>query len=409
MPVRALVAFSGEVPDPDVTPLPGVTVKPVTEASMNPSLKGRDLADVFAQPDHHVLIVANKYQTGFDQPLLVAMYVDKQLSGISAVQTLSRLNRTSPGKANTYVLDFVNEPESIRAAFQEYYEDARIETESDPDLVANVLAKLDAVGIFTWAEVDRVWADWSRTTAAHNALSAHLDPAVERFRQRWTAALQAGDDEEHDRLADFRSTLAQYVTAYAFFAQILHFGDPRYEKLSVFADLLGRRLRALTDDGAAADAVDVSDIVLTHYKLEKLKAEDLALESGEADGLKGLTEAGLAQIRERERASASELIEKVNKYLGDLDAKDEYKVGLIETVLAEAAEDAGLSEQARNNSKIDFINSPALRIVLEDALWKHESASAEVLAAARKLDGGQLVQLMIDCGLFERLRDRPAS
>ncbi|WP_454131776.1 type I restriction endonuclease subunit R [Microbacterium lacticum] len=409
MPVRALVAFSGEVPDPDVTPLPGVTVKPVTEASMNPSLKGRDLADVFAQPDHHVLIVANKYQTGFDQPLLVAMYVDKQLSGISAVQTLSRLNRTSPGKANTYVLDFVNEPESIRAAFQEYYEDARIETESDPDLVANVLAKLDAVGIFTWAEVDRVWADWSRTTAAHNALSAHLDPAVERFRQRWAAALQAGDDEEHDRLADFRSTLAQYVTDYAFFAQILHFGDPRYEKLSVFADLLGRRLRALTDDGAAADAVDVSDIVLTHYKLEKLKAEDLALESGEADGLKGLTEAGLAQIRERERASASELIEKVNKYLGDLDAKDEYKVGLIETLLAEAAEDAGLSEQARNNSKIDFINSPALRIVLEDALWKHESASAEVLAAARKLDGGQLVQLMIDCGLFERLRDRPAS
>jgi type I restriction enzyme R subunit len=155
--------------------------------------------------------------------------------------------------------------------------------------------------------------------------------------------------------------------------------------------------------------VDVSDIVLTHYKLEKLKAEDLALEFGEADGLKGLTEAGLAQIRERERASASELIEKVNKYLGDLDAKDEYKVGLIETLLAEAAEDAGLSEQARNNSKIDFINSPALRIVLEDALWKHESASAEVLAAARKLDGGQLVQLMIDCGLFERLRDRPAS
>lgn len=143
LPLRALVAFSGEVPDPDVAALPGVTQPTVTEASMNPTLKGRDLADVFAQPDHHVLIVANKYQTGFDQPLLVAMYVDKQLSGIAAVQTLSRLNRTMPGKIETYVLDFVNEPQAIRAAFQEYYEDARVETSSDPDLVAQQLNKLD--------------------------------------------------------------------------------------------------------------------------------------------------------------------------------------------------------------------------------------------------------------------------
>lgn len=408
LPLTALVAFSGEVPDPDVAALPGVEQPTVTEASMNPSLKGRDLADVFAQPDHHVLIVANKYQTGFDQPLLVAMYVDKQLSGIAAVQTLSRLNRTMAGKTETYVLDFVNDPELIKQSFQEYYEEARVETESDPDLVANQLNKLDAVGVFTWAEVDRVWADWTRAGAnpgaAHNALSAHLDPAVDRFVARWRDSID--NAEERERLADFRSTLSQYVTSYAFFSQILHFGDTRYEKFSVFADLLGRRLRAAVDDGVSGEIVDVSDVVLTHYKLEKLKQEDLALASGEAEGLRGLTEAGMAKLREKERASTAELIEKVNKYLGDLDAKDEHKVGAIEGVLLEAAADAGLAEQAKNNTKVDFSNSPALQVVLEDAIWSHETASAEVLAAIRKLEPRQLVQLALDFGLYERLRER---
>lgn len=409
LPLRALVAFSGEVPDPDVAALPGTAQPVVTEASMNPSLRGRDLADVFAQPDHHVLIVANKYQTGFDQPLLVAMYVDKQLSGIAAVQTLSRLNRTTPGKTETYVLDFVNDPSIIQAAFQEYYEEARIETASDPDLVLNLVNKLDAVGIFTWAEVDQVWTDWTTLSggpgAAHNALSAHLDPAVDRFRARWVAA---DGEEERERLVDFRATLTQYAALYAFFSQVLHFGDPRYEKLSVFTDLLARRLRAL-DAGGGGEVVDVSDVVLTHYKLEKLKQEDIALTAGDADGLRGVTEAGMAALREKERASTAELIEKVNKYLGDLDARDEHKVGAIEGLLVEAIADAGLAEQARNNAKVDFINSPALQVVLEDAIWSHESASAEVLGAIRKLEPRQLVQLAIDFGLYERLRERPAG
>lgn len=409
LPLRALVAFSDEVPDPDVAALPGPAQPVVTEASMNPSLKGRDLADVFAQPDHHVLIVANKYQTGFDQPLLVAMYVDKQLSGIAAVQTLSRLNRTTPGKTETYVLDFVNDPSIIQAAFQEYYEEARIETASDPDLVLNLVNKLDAVGIFTWAEVDQVWTDWTTLSggpgAAHNALSAHLDPAVDRFRARWLAA---DVEEERERLVDFRATLTQYATLYAFFSQVLHFGDPRYEKLSVFADLLARRLRAL-DAGGGGEVVDVSDVVLTHYKLEELKQEDLALTAGDADGLRGVTEAGMAALREKERASTAELIEKVNKYLGDLDARDEHKVGAIEGLLVEAIADAGLAEQARNNTKIDFSNSPALQVVLEDAIWSHETASAEVLGAIRKLEPRKLVQLALDFGLYERLRDRPTG
>src|SRR5690625_3493317 len=158
--LRSMVAFSGEVPDPDVNTIHGVDRPTVTEASENPRLHGRDLATVFDQPGEHVLIVANKYQTGFDQPLLVAMYVDKKLSGIAAVQTLSRLNRRADGKTHTYVLDFVNDPEQILAAFKDYYEDAHLETESDPDLVADLLAKLDAQSIYTAAEIDRVWDAW---------------------------------------------------------------------------------------------------------------------------------------------------------------------------------------------------------------------------------------------------------
>src|SRR5690606_15935943 len=158
--------------------------------------------------------------TGFDQPLLVGMYVDKQLSGIAAVQTLSRLNRRAPGKTDTFVLDFVNDPEQILAAFREYYEDAEIHQESDPYLVVDMLAKLDAVGIYTPAEVDLVWEVWSARGAKHSSLADRLRPALDRFGDRWRRALLEGDTEEREVLLDFRSTLTQYVKAYAFFAQL---------------------------------------------------------------------------------------------------------------------------------------------------------------------------------------------
>ncbi|MGO1736493.1 MAG: type I restriction endonuclease subunit R [Leucobacter sp.] len=404
LPLKTLVAFSGEVADPDVVALPGTEQKMVTEASMNPALKGRDLASVFAQDDQNILIVANKYQTGFDQPLLVAMYVDKPLSGITAVQTLSRLNRMAPGKQNTYVLDFVNDADLILDAFQEYYEDATIYEESDPDLVADLMVKLDAQSIYTEAEVNLVWDEWRTLNGKHTKLGAHLDPAVERFAYRWKAAVYEQNDEELEVLQDFRSTLAQYVKSYAFFSQILHFGDPRYEKLSVFADLLARKLRAFNADDPDATAVDVDDVVLTHFKLEKLRDEDLHLQSGETEGLRGMTEAGLAKIREKERSPKTELVEKVNKYFGDLDARDEYKVQFAETLLAEALDSDELRLQALNNSKADFSNSPKLQIEIEDALWRQDGANGEIQQAARALSTGRLIELVLELGLYDRLR-----
>src|SRR5690625_3612307 len=190
--LQSLVAFSGEVPDPDVEVIHGAERRTVTEASENPRLHGRDLATVFNQAGQHVLIVANKYQTGFDQPLLVAMYVDKQLSGIAAVQTLSRLNRRAPGKDKTYVLGFVNDPEQIRDAFLQYYEDAHVQTESDPELIADLRTTLENQNIFTRSEVDQFWTEWRSSAQRHNAVYQSLEPAKERFAHRWQQDRKSG-------------------------------------------------------------------------------------------------------------------------------------------------------------------------------------------------------------------------
>ncbi len=140
-----LVAFSGEVNDPDSYP------QPVTETStdLNPGLKGRDIRDAFAKPDYHLLLVANKFQTGFDQPLLCGMYVDKMLGGIQAVQTLSRLNRAHPGKDTTYILDFVNDATEILKAFKTYYDTAELEATTDPHLVYDLRQSWTPVAITT--------------------------------------------------------------------------------------------------------------------------------------------------------------------------------------------------------------------------------------------------------------------
>ncbi|KZZ33461.1 restriction endonuclease subunit R, partial [Oleiphilus sp. HI0085] len=156
--IQAMVAFSGELEftdrDPNAEALIG---EKFTETSMNPGLKGRDMRKAFDSDDYQVMIVANKFQTGFDQPKLCAMYVDKKLGGVECVQTLSRLNRTFPGKAEcgTYVLDFFNDPEDILGAFQPYFQTAELADVSDPDLIFDLSDKLKAAGIFLWSEVEQ--------------------------------------------------------------------------------------------------------------------------------------------------------------------------------------------------------------------------------------------------------------
>lgn len=175
-----LVAFSGEVIDKDSGP------DPFTETSktLNPLLKG-DIREAFKEPDYHVLLVANKFQTGFDQPLLCGMYVDRRLAGIQAVQTLSRLNRAyqSGGTVQdtTYVLDFVNSSDEILKAFQTYYETASLENLTDPNLIYDLRAKLDGEGHYDDFEVNRVVAADMNPKGTHGELVAAISPVADRL------------------------------------------------------------------------------------------------------------------------------------------------------------------------------------------------------------------------------------
>ncbi len=174
--IRTLVAFSGEVTDPESGPLG------FTEASMNDRLKGRTIPEALAGPDFEVLIVANKYQTGFDQPLLCAMYVDKRLDGVQAVQTLSRLNRIHPAK-RTYVFDFVNHAEDVLAAFQEYYEGAHLTEASDPNLVFDQWGKLEAVGVFGDVDVQATARAYFGSGESNRCRASSLPPRLASLRQ----------------------------------------------------------------------------------------------------------------------------------------------------------------------------------------------------------------------------------
>ena len=190
----AMVAFSGEVEfdeeDPNVEGLLG---EKFTEGSMNPNLKGRDMRKAFDSDDYQVMIVANKFQTGFDQPKLCAMYVDKKLGGVECVQTLSRLNRTFPGKAETgtFVLDFFNEPEDILGAFQPYYQTAELDDVSDPDLIFDLFDKLRAAGIFAWQEVEQFCDAFFVKNKSNAAIANICKPAVERWKIRYKSAIEA--------------------------------------------------------------------------------------------------------------------------------------------------------------------------------------------------------------------------
>jgi len=194
--IHAMVAFSGEVEFSDNDPnVGGLLGEKFTETgkNMNPGLKGRDMRKAFDTDDYQVMIVANKFQTGFDQPKLCAMYVDKKLGGVECVQTLSRLNRTYPGKKDcgTFVLDFFNEPEDILKAFQPYYQTAELADVSDPDLIYDLSEKLRASGIFLWQEVEQFCIAYLQKSKSNAAISNICKPAVDRWRVRYKSAIES--------------------------------------------------------------------------------------------------------------------------------------------------------------------------------------------------------------------------
>jgi len=223
------------VNDPESGPEPFKENSP----TLNPNLKGRDIRKAFEGDEYQILLVANKFQTGFDQPLLCGMYVDKRLAGIQAVQTLSRLNRCYPGKDTTYVLDFVNEPQDVLEAFKTYYTTAQLSDTTDPNLILQLRAKLDGTGYYDDFEINRVVEVELSDNATQGKLAKALEPVADRILKRFSAAKEAFKGAEDgqakqaakdimDALQLFKSDMSTYIRArFEFRVNQRHHRQPR--------------------------------------------------------------------------------------------------------------------------------------------------------------------------------------
>ena len=413
-PLGVLVAFSGEVMDVESFP------EAVTETSalLNPGLKG-EIREAFSKPDYQLLLVANKFQTGFDQPLLCGMYVDKLLGGIQAVQTLSRLNRAYPGKDTTYILDFVNDPAEVLKAFKTYYETAVLESTTDLHLVYDLRAKLDSAGHYDAFEVDRVVEVELDPKGTQKQLSAAIAPVADRLLKRYhaaqqqrVAALDEGDEkaakeakETLDALVLFKGDMGAYVRLYSFLSQIFDYGNTDVEKRHIFYKLL----LPLLEFGRERSDVDLSKVVLTHHTLRNQGKQPLSLNAGESYALPPIDAVGKGGVQDKQHALLREIIEKVNGlFEGSLTDEDQliYVNGVIKGKLLE---NQILVQQAASNSKEQFSNSPDLKSALlgaiMDALEAHQSMSSQALGSEKVRDGLKDI-LLGPAQLYEALRTR---
>jgi type I restriction enzyme R subunit len=328
--VAALVAYSGKVVDEGVE---------FTEAKMN-GFAERETREKFATDDYQVLIVAEKFQTGFDQPLLHTMYVDKPLSGLHAVQTLSRLNRTHPDKTDTFVLDFRNSTDDIQKAFKPWYEQtAAIPT--DPNVLWDTHRDMRAYPILIDSEIGplvtlvlKKGVTGAAAMADHVEIYQMLDKAVERF-------ITLNEDDQ----ADFRDKLGRFLSLYVFISQIVNFADTGMERDYIYCRLLDLRLP--NQSGGRVDLGD--DVVLTHLRHQKIFEGSATLDKGEGDVAAIFS--GRGKEFDPEGEKLSEIIRILNEQFGlNLDENDKLLFDQFEeTWLA----NKDVVAQAQNN---DFDN-----------------------------------------------------
>jgi type I restriction enzyme R subunit len=332
--IKTLVAFSGTVEDDKI---PGKTY---TEEGMNEGIREKELPEKFSTGEYQVLLVAEKYQTGFDQPLLHTMYVDKRLAGIQAVQTLSRLNRVHPLKEDTFVLDFVNERSEIQEAFKQFYEGAVFGEEVEPSRLYEIKAELDASAIYLPEEMERFCGIYFKpkerqNAADHRAMNAALDPAVDRFRD-----LQKTNDEEAEL---WRGKLHAFRNLYAFLSQVIPYQDSDLERLHTFLRHLASKLpkRKIGPQYQFDD-----EVRLEYYRLQKISEGSISLSDGRAKPLDGPSEVGGGVARE-DSIALSRLIDVVNDRFGtDFNEADQL---FFDQIIEEAIRVDALQQAARAN------------------------------------------------------------
>jgi type I restriction enzyme R subunit len=366
--IKTLVAFSGTVEDPDAA---GVSY---TEPDMNRDANGKplpekQLPEKFATDEYSLLIVAEKYQTGFDQPLLHTMYVDKRLAGIQAVQTLSRLNRTCSGKEDTFVLDFVNKPDEIYEAFKPYYEVTHVGEEADPRQLYDLQAKLDERHVYHREEVGEFCkiffkAKAVQTPSDHAKINAIIDPAVSRF--------NALDEEERE---EFRGLLITFRSLYSFLSQVIPYQDSDLEKLYTYARFLLSKLpRRAT--GPKYDFDD--EVTLKFYRLQKISEGTIQLEPGEGGEVKGPTAVGTGR-GEGPQVELSTLIDLINERFGtDFTPADEL---FFNQIREEAIADENLRQAAQANTieNFRFVFDKALEGLFIDRMEQNEELFAKFM------------------------------
>ncbi|WP_223226124.1 type I restriction endonuclease subunit R [Sporomusa sp. GT1] len=378
-----LIAFSGTVHDGGAE---------YTEVSMN-NIKETELPEKFSSGEYQVLLVAEKYQTGFDEPFLHTMFVDKKLSGVKAVQTLSRLNRTCFGKEDTFILDFVNSAEDIRAAFAPYYEEATIEETTDANIVYDLKTKLDAFRVYWESEIAAFAKAFFRPTKKQGnmdfgVLNSYLDPAVDRYK-----GMEENEQEE------FKSTLTKFVRTYTFLTSVIRLDDADMHKFHAYAKFLLKKLPKR--DGNTPVFLD-DEVALQYYRVQKIFEGSIVLEQGEP--LSNTIVAGKPKPQE-EKALLSELIKKLNEKFGT-------EFTNIDKVLEQFVSDMDNNEelrmQARNNSQEHFrfpFNDAFMDVVIE-RMAQNQKFCERVLDDEKF--GDTIKDLLVSI-VYERLRAQPET
>lgn len=335
--IRSLVAFSGTVEDPDDSD------SSYTEVAMNDGLAESELPETFERDDYRVLLVAEKYQTGFDQPLLQTMYVVKKLAGVQAVQTLSRLNRVAPGKVRTFVLDFANKDGDIYEAFKPYYEATPIGENADPQRLSELQHKLLNLAIFTHDDVTSFTEVWYRSkrkhsNSDHRSMNAVLDVVVERFCRHHETVQE-----------EVWGQLVAYRNLYAFLSQIIPYQDSDLEKFYSFVRNLLLKLPSPNDPSAIQLDDEVS---LRFFRLQQMREGGIDLNSGDAEPLKGPTDIGTGGRKADDFEKLSLLVDRLNERFGtDFTEADQL---FFDQVSAGAEENESIVEAARANTFKDF-------------------------------------------------------
>ena len=345
--IHALVAFSGEI---------SVDGVPYTESRMN-KVGSNEIADEFDSERYQVLIVAEKFQTGFDQPLLCGMYVDKKLEGLAAVQTLSRLNRSYHGpfgdKTTTYILDFVNDAETIRDAFLPYFETAEIDQPSDPNKIHDLIHTIDIYGmphLYVEADIDRFVEELyaqSHGEKRQTAINAIIDPIRDRFLKRVAEAKEAKDGQAVEEADLFRKNLKSFGRTFTFLSQLFDFEDVSIAKREQFYQWLSRAIRSKE----TGERVDLSDVDLSHLNLKK--GDTVAIKLDGKTPLHTPGDVGTGVARPKDYGPLSEVIRVMNDLFGS-EVSEANLVTMARGVYAKAIDDPTLVAQARNNTREKF-------------------------------------------------------